>query len=321
VRRNPGHHRGVEDRTAASGLAFGGFSSELANGQASTFLWWAGAGMSKLTIADQMLYATVKLTTWTLGVVTGSGTGFLWNAKREGDNQVPLVVTNKHVLKGCDKVVVDLHLADTTDTSKAAGGSVACTYFVQAGNIFEHPDPDTDLCAFPFASWIIEAEAKGAPLFFRTLNREYVPTSWSDFDSIEEVHMLGCPNGIYDNFNKLPIARRGSTASPLGNRYEGKDQFLIDLACFPGSSGSPIFLLSTNPYFDRAKGEYAFGSARFSFLGVLYAGPTRTTTGEIVLSAPPRFQFTDMMHLGVALRSTKVVELEDTVLKLIAGLP
>ena len=41
-------------------------------------------------------------------------------------------------------------------------------------------------------------------------------------DAIEEIVMIGYPNGLWDSVNNMPIARRGITATPVYLNYEGK---------------------------------------------------------------------------------------------------
>ena len=40
----------------------------------------------------------------------------------------------------------------------------------------------------------------------------------------------------------MPILRRGTTATPIALNFEGRPEFLIDAAVYPGSSGSPVFV-------------------------------------------------------------------------------
>ena len=54
--------------------------------------------------------------------------------------------------------------------------------------------------------------------------------------------MIGYPIGLIDEYNNKPIVRKGITATTYNIDYNGKKEFLIDIACFPGSSGSPIFI-------------------------------------------------------------------------------
>ena len=54
--------------------------------------------------------------------------------------------------------------------------------------------------------------------------------------------MIGYPDGIWDSVNNLPVIRKGITATHPHISWNGKTEFLTDIASFPGSSGSPYFL-------------------------------------------------------------------------------
>ncbi len=63
--------------------------------------------------------------------------------------------------------------------------------------------------------------------------------------------MVGYPVGLWDSVNNMPILRRGSTATLLDWTYEGRQEFVIDAACFPGSSGSPVFKYTVGDYIQQ----------------------------------------------------------------------
>lgn len=147
------------------------------------------------------------------------------------------------------------------------------------------------------------------------MNKSVIPASddWQYFDAIEEVTMIGCPNGISDEVNNLPISRKGITASSLAKNYNGKPEFMVDMACFPGSSGSPVFVYDRNGYVDRKTGSYMVGSSRLLLVGILYAGPLITNTGTIVLGQTPTVQVAAMMHLGNVIKSSEIIALIEIV--------
>ena len=76
--------------------------------------------------------------------------------------------------------------------------------------------------------------------------QDLIPTTaqLNDLNGRMKFTMVGYPNGLWDTKNDLPIIRRGITATPAFRDYCGRDEFLIDAACFPGSSGSPVFILN-----------------------------------------------------------------------------
>lgn len=267
--------------------------------------------MPALSAADQLLYSTVKLTTFCNGAATGSGTAFFYTLRHEGMT-CPVLITNKHVLDGADQVQATFHIGTGNAIDGPTGKIWHYRMNIQAAQIALHPDSNVDLCAICVADTMNTSHAQGKPIFYVTLSSENIPDSdtWDNFDSIEELVMVGCPNGLFDQLNNIPIIRRGTTATPLCKRYNGASEFLIDMACFPGSSGSPIFIYDRVGYFDRKKNVFAMGAQRQYFVGILYSGPVISNSGEIILANAPRVDIDTMMHLGNAIKSSEVLTLE-----------
>ena len=89
---------------------------------------------------------------------------------------------------------------------------------------------------------------------------------------------------------------------------------MIDAACFPGSSGSPVFILNEGGYRDKNGNTY-LGSTRLLFMGTLYAGPQHTATGEVKIIDVPSVQKQTTIslipnNLGLVIKSSRVRELE-----------
>jgi hypothetical protein len=270
---------------------------------------------TELTIAEQLLYSTVKLTSSNNGVPTSTGTGFFMGFPLENGNVI-VIMTNKHVVEGATEVTAVCHIAEGASPS---GRFIPCIIANQPQFVIPHPNADVDLCALVFNSILEKAHNAGINLFFRSLYAELIPIEedWNFFDAIEDVTMIGCPRGISDEMNNLPIVRRGITASSLSKKYNGKDEFMVDMACFPGSSGSPIFLYDRNGYLDRKRKSYLVGASRLKLVGILYAGPLVTNDGRLVLGQVPKFSVNTMMHLGNALRSTNIFAIKEEIKRLI----
>jgi len=265
-------------------------------------LHW-GVIVPDLTLAERILYSTVKLTASKGGVPVSTGTGFFMHFAVQRDRFCPAIVTNKHVVNGADQITAVCHFADG---DKPSGKFVACNLLIAQGSYIKHPDLDVDLCAIPFSEVMNQANDAGTPIFLQFLDHSIIPADddWEYFDAIEEVTMIGCPNGISDEFNNLPMSRRGITASPLSKKYNGKDEFMVDMACFPGSSGSPVFIYDRNGFLNRRTGAYSIGAQRIVLVGILYAGPQIANNGQIILGQPPRVMVAAMMHLGNVIRSS-----------------
>jgi hypothetical protein len=148
------------------------------------------------------------------------------------------------------------------------------------------------------------------------LGPDSIPTNeqWNSFSAADSLLMVGYPIGLADNVNNMPVFRRGIAATQPWLDYEGKKEFLVDMACFPGSSGSPVL------YFDHginlaAGGGFTFtgGGPRMALLGIQYAAPVYTERGQIVVQPIPTrqdvFALTQMsIHLGHVIKSTCLLE-------------
>lgn len=266
-----------------------------------------------LSVADQIFYCAVKVTGLAQGQPTGTGTAFFYKLALPNDKQSIVLVTNKHVLKGADEVQLVLHRGTGKPEDGPSGTTAICRIMI-LNAVVAHPDPDVDLCAFSISGLVSQADAAGQPLFLVTLTSDNIPgdSDWENFDSIEDVTMVGCPRGIFDEANNIPIVRRGITATPLSKLFDGAKRFMVDMACFPGSSGSPIFVYNQAGYVDRRSNSYVMGQ-RVLLVGVLFAGPLITNTGKIVLGQPNNVEVATMMHLGYVVRADELRVLEQAI--------
>jgi hypothetical protein len=265
--------------------------------------------MPDLTLAEKLLYSTVKLTASKAGVPVSTGTGFFMRFAMDGSRFIPAIVTNKHVVNGADQITVICHFANG---DKPLGKFVECKLPIERDSYIQHPDSNVDLCALPMGDIMHQAKDSGTPIFMQWIDLNIIPSNddWQYFDAIEDVTMVGCPNGISDEVNNIPIIRRGITASPLSRKYNGKNEFMVDMACFPGSSGSPVFIYDRSGYFDRRTNSYQMGSQRILLVGILYAGPQITNNGQIILGQQPRVMVAAMMHLGNVIRSSALYSID-----------
>jgi hypothetical protein len=244
-------------------------------------------------------------------VATGSGFAYRF-AEKEGGLHVPAIVTNKHVIDGAVSVSLPISVADNTGTP--TGKFEVITYGIP-NNVIYHPDPDVDLCAILAAPIHQYFQQKNLQPALVHLNKVIAATgsTFSELLPLEEVTMIGYPNGIWDSENNGSIARRGIIATIPENDYLGKKQFVVDMACFPGSSGSPVYLANFGSYADR-NGNINMGT-RIKLLGILYAGPQHTASGEIVLTPVPTnnkpMSLTSMPNnLGYVIKATELDALE-----------
>ena len=151
--------------------------------------------------------------------------------------------------------------------------------------------------------------------FFIPMDNNLIPSNQEllDLRLVEDILMVGYPNGLWDEVNNMPLFRKGITSSHPSLDWNGKSEMLIDAACFPGSSGSPVFLFNEGGYVDR-KGTTHMGSSRVKLLGILYAGPQHTAKGEIKIvtvptSVAPMAVTGVPNNIGIVIKSIKLDEL------------
>ncbi len=261
-----------------------------------------------LSQAELLAHTTVRIECQ-LSTGIATGTGFFYRLNHETNQQTVVIVTNKHVVNGATK-------GNLTLTLKNGAGEpdVGRSYAVELDN-FEsswvpHPDHSVDLCAMPAAELLCHDP------FISVFDKSLIPTAADIYDmmGLEEIVMVGYPNGLWDSINNLPIFRRGVLASNYAIDWSGKKEFLIDAACFPGSSGSPILLFDIGSYCSRQGTHIA--SSRIKLLGILYGGPQYTAEGEIEIVSVPTVRraisITEMpINLGVAIKSERLLDFQD----------
>jgi hypothetical protein len=234
---------------------------------------------------------TVRIVAFAGADAISVGTGFSYGvALTEGQpieattEYIPLIVTNKHVLEGADTVeIVVTHAPVNAQTGAfgVAAGSVHERFRLPLAVRIDHPSADVDLCGFNIAGLHNHLHGNQRQIVQRTLTPE-TRVATADRQHVRHVNnvlMVGYPSGLWDHVNNAPIVRRGITATHPFVGYEGRSEFLIDAACFPGSSGSPVFLFEDGTI-SAPNNSVTFGT-RIAFLGVLYAGPQFTAEGVI----------------------------------------
>jgi hypothetical protein len=264
----------------------------------------------QLGITEQLAHSTVRIET-----NAGTGSGFFYRMDvREDGRHVPVIVTNKHVVENCTSGQFLISRAQR-DGSPDLTHHETFEFEKFPSLWFPHPSNEIDLCAMPIAPIFEKAAGTGVQLFYRALDKTLIPTTaeLDDLSAVEEITMVGYPNGLWDRVHNMPIFRRGITATHPRLDWNGKPEFLIDAACFPGSSGSPVFLLNEGAYV--TKNGLHLGGGRLKLLGVLYAGPQHTVEGQIKIVTVPTVDkpvafSTIPNNLGMVIRATSLVELE-----------
>lgn len=264
------------------------------------------------SITEQLFFTTVRIDTESSDEVVGSGTGFIFSYARDGQ-RYPFIVTSKHVVDGTTGGKLTFHKGK--DNKVNLGEGFALEIEEWDGVWLGHPDVNIDIAVCPLSPFKKYAEDKtGYEIFLRSVPLERIPSpsQEEELDAIESVTFIGYPNGIWDEKNLLPVARRGTTASPIEVDFEGEPKFLIDASVFRGSSGSPVFILDRGSWESKTRGTVM--GERFYFVGVVSGVFGITQFHEVVQSTTPVGSSTstvrqvEMIDLGVVFKARTVVE-------------
>ena len=196
-------------------------------------------------------------------VGTGSFLRYEWEG---GTKKTDFLVTNRHVIR--DGLTSRFRLKRLENGHPSP--NQIDTYEVNGGerDWFCHPDKDVDVAILYMGRYFSETRKQGFEPYYAAIDKSIIPPTEvvEELQSVEEVTFVGFPTGLYDKTNFIPIVRKGVTASPAAVDYDGKSVFLIDASIFPGSSGSPVFIMNAGAYLTR-KGINV--GTRTLFLGIV----------------------------------------------------
>jgi hypothetical protein len=257
--------------------------------------------MQAQSLAEQLFFTTVRMETETK-TGHGAGTGFFFDYA-DGNDRYLFVVSNKHVVQDAKRGTLLFTVREGDQPKIGERFTVTLENF--GSNWFGHSDIDTDVAIMPLGLVLREVQEKtGKQFYFKAVGSELIPdeAAVQQLYPIEQVLFLGYPNALFDEANLTPIARAGITATPFALDYCGRKTFLIDASVFPGSSGSPVFILNSTGY-SKKGGGIVIGS-RLLFLGVLAGVFVRLETGQFEIVDIPTAQtpivtVSQMIDLGL----------------------
>lgn len=234
--------------------------------------------MEEYTIFEQLTYSTVRIEAANSTSIS-TGSAFIVNYEIDGNNCL-FLVTNKHVVKGFEFGTFIFTIADASGNPTLLTHKINVPQFESAWIM--HQDPNIDLCIMPLGPILNLLDKQQIKVFFCSLPISIIPTEEEkeQIDAVEEVYMIGYPNGLFDSKNNKPIVRKGITATEFSNNYNGKREFLIDMQVFPGSSGSPVILFDKYGYTDK-KGNYYLDKKRIHLMGIVHAVFQKNAQGTL----------------------------------------
>lgn len=273
--------------------------------------------MNPITITEKMMFCTTKIT----ASDGSSGTGFFFQFNINGIS-IPVIITNKHVVRYNNNETVQFCF-HTQENDKVLNQSITITITI---DWYFHSTQDICFCYLqPIIDFIQKQTGKQVYYLSTDESIIYSDSQLEELSAIEDVVMVGYPIGLWDESNNLPIFRKGTTASHPYFNFNNNSIGVVDMACFPGSSGSPIYILNENSYSDK-KGNTYMCRSRLILLGILYAGPIYNAQGELRIQEIPTSQRVSsttpiMTNLGYYAKAKELLEFRDIIKQKLTSIP
>lgn len=215
------------------------------------------------SVGRDLAYSTVRIEcSGPRGSNVGTGFGYVHRTE-QGVHR--FLVTNRHVVDGVESGKFFFTRAAGADPAAGPAPGKRIDININAfrnGWVF-HPDPAVDLAVFPFNQIHQQMVKDGNVAYFLPISDGSLLTTSEEqaLNIVEQVMFVGYPTGLFDHQHLFPLFRHGITATPPALDYDGTRVVLIDASVHPGSSGSPVFLATTD--------DLAQASGRVRLLGVV----------------------------------------------------
>jgi hypothetical protein len=258
------------------------------------------------------------------------GTGFRYSFTSDG-LQFHLIVTAGHNLEKAVAVSIKLHRCDQLPNfqGQLRKESFDITFEELDRHCVFHPDASVDLVALNYLYVFDAAQQQRVGLFVPNADESSIlddQTMGKSMSAVEDVLMPGYPLAIFDEANNFPIIRKGTTATHPAIDFNDRPMAAVDIACFPGSSGSPIFLLNEGGLDSRKQGRNKLGRKSPVLLGILTDGAVFQSSGISKVSKMPIMTQSDNetvapINLGYYTKAKAIKILSEAAAKTFEGRP
>ena len=262
-----------------------------------------------MDLSEQLTYATTLINCYDANGKHSAGTGFIMDLQEDENSLtcIPVLFTNYHVIENSQRTSFKLC---KRDISGKPTDKDTYNFEFDSSLWVKHPDNDVDLCCLLLGPALNELRRAGIEIFYIPLSINMIPDEkeFGQLPAMEDILMLGYPIGLSDRVNNKPVIRKGATASHPGKDYQGKMEILLDIPCFPGSSGSPVFIFNRGTY--STPGTVHVGD-RVMLLGIAYGMITWKHDGNLKLANLP-IDVSPIggtpINLGVSIKSLRLLD-------------
>lgn len=272
-----------------------------------------------MNVSESLARTTVRLEC-SNGTQSSVGTSFLYRIDDEDESWIPILITNRHVVANFSSARLTLSAAADLTQASPRDATTITVNELQSFVVY-HPNPQVDLAAILLGPITHHHhERGGAPIHLNAINISDLVDSATEsrMRFVENVIVVGYPQGLWDDYRNLPLFRQGITASPAALDYCNESKFLIDCSIYPGSSGSPVFLYDSGAFIDASTNEVSFGE-RVKLLGIVFAVMLYEANGQIAQQQVPTAMTANLTasipnNLGVVLKAREILPLAQAVL-------
>jgi hypothetical protein len=267
-----------------------------------------------LPVTEQLMYSTVRLVHQD-GNSLHWGTGFMFTLFKTGNSGAQVIITNKHVVDGWNSCTFSWASAGANGPN--LNSHIPVEIADLPNKMVVHPS--VDLVAIAAGYLLDDVRSKGQQPFAVALDESLIPTDdeLKQLFPVEQVLTVGYPGMLWDDVHNLPVFHRGYTATPPNVEFKGKREFLIDIATWPGASGSPVLLYNEGSWLVRNSGT-VMGGLRAKLLGIVYGVGAQDVSGDLVIQNAPtqiKAQLAVPTNLGACISASRILEFEPLLLK------
>lgn len=257
---------------------------------------------TEIQLLNQLQLCTTLITNQTTDSGTKKGTGFFFSYTDSAKDNYwyPTLVTNKHVIEDADTIYFSLTMT-STDGTPMIGKTMSILHPCVQDYLIMHPSEDLAILLLtPIVKDILALIAFRCLPYDMILSRDRLNL----INVAHDVIMIGYPLSIRDESNNFPIFRRGMTATNPAADFNDRPEFVIDIGCFPGSSGSPIFAYSEQLLGLGDNGAGIYGKS-FAFLGIQQSAFIYNSEGALELPNNQSLPISTAVsaNLGLAIRA------------------
>lgn len=228
---------------------------------------------------------------------------------------VPVLITNRHVVEGFRHVQIVLSTAP--DPREATLERCRVLAFDRLDEVVHfHDNPNIDLAAILLRPILDRNVDDGSTIYLDEISLKDFAAEGieSRLRFVEDVLVVGYPQGEWDETRNLPLFRRGVTASPAMLDYNGESKFLIDCSIFPGSSGSPVFLYNFPAYVEDGKIRFGERCALLGVVSHVLVHNVEGTVEEVDIPTATTVMKSPMpSNLGVVIKAREILKLAEVI--------